>query len=146
MCCLSAVFEEAVEGGRLGTGESQLLVFAVCHFSWNAWVGTTTGVFLLLKIQSKVTFERVNKVLLHLSLQIDHVHFLYRPSPDFPPSVLCACLRSALKVTSFSRVCGPAADPSCPGDGLLPRLILEKNLGVSDYLWLCHLSSQLSHR
>lgn len=102
--------------------------------------------FLLLKLESKVTFERMSKVLLHLSLQIDHVHFLYRPSPDFPPSVLCACLRSALKVTSLSRVCGPAADPSCPGDGLLPRLILEKNLGVSDYLWLCHLSSQLSRR
>lgn len=103
--------------------------------------------FLLLTIQNKVTFERMNKVFfLYLSLQINHVHFLYRASPDFPPSVLCTCLRSTLKITSFSRLCGPSADSSCPGDGVLPRLILEKNLGVSDYLWLCHLSSQLSHR
>lgn len=77
---------------------------------------------------------------------MNQVHFLYRPSPDFPPSVLCTCLRSTLKITSFSRLGRPSADPSCPGDGALPRLILEKNLGASDYLWLCHLSCQLSHR
>ena len=81
-----------------------------------------------------------------MSLQIHHVHFLYRPSPDFPASVLCACLRSTLKVTSFSRVDNPPADPCCPGDGVLQRLVLEKNLDVYEYLWLCHLSSQLLHR
>lgn len=81
-----------------------------------------------------------------LWLQIHHVHFLYRPSPDFPPSVLCTCLRSTLKTTSFSRVCGPPAGPGCPGDGVLPRLLLEKNLSVCDYLRLCHLSAQLAHR
>ncbi|KAI3375931.1 hypothetical protein L3Q82_016356, partial [Scortum barcoo] len=40
---------------------------------------------------------------------------------------------------------GSSPDSSCPGDGVLPRLLLEKNMGVSEYLWVCHLSSQLSH-
>lgn len=80
------------------------------------------------------------------SLQLHHVHFLYRPCPDFPPSMLCTCLRSSLRVTTFSRVGGSSPDSSCPGDGALPRLLLEKNMGVSEYLWTCHLSSQLSHR
>uniref|UniRef100_UPI0037E89C2B CST complex subunit CTC1 isoform X2 n=1 Tax=Semicossyphus pulcher TaxID=241346 RepID=UPI0037E89C2B len=79
------------------------------------------------------------------SVELHHVHFLYRPCPDFPPSMLCTCLRSSLRVTSFSRVEGTSPDSSCPGDGVLPRLLLEKNIGVSEYLWTCHLSSQLSH-
>nr|XP_046236447.1 CST complex subunit CTC1 isoform X2 [Scatophagus argus] len=79
------------------------------------------------------------------SVEIHHIHFLYRPCPDFPPSMLCTCLRSSLRVTAFSRVSGSSPDSSCPGDGALPRLLLEKNIGVSEYLWTCHLSSQLSH-
>ncbi|KAM6959818.1 CST complex subunit CTC1 [Tautogolabrus adspersus] len=79
------------------------------------------------------------------SVELHHVHFLYRPCPDFPSSMLCTCLRSSLRVTSFSRVGGSLPDSSCPGDGVLPRLLLEKNMGVSEYLWTCHLSSQLSH-
>ncbi|XP_075941151.1 CST complex subunit CTC1 isoform X5 [Anarhichas minor] len=82
------------------------------------------------------------------SVELHHVHFLYRPCPDFPPSMLCTCLRSSLRVTTFSRVGGSSSsspDSSCPGDGVLPRLLLEKNMGVSEYLWTCHLSSQLTH-
>ncbi|XP_044039740.1 CST complex subunit CTC1 isoform X2 [Siniperca chuatsi] len=79
------------------------------------------------------------------SVELHHVHFLYRPCPDFPPSMLCTCLRSSLRVTAFSRVGGSSPDSSCPGDGALPRLLLETNMGVSEYLWTCHLSSQLSH-
>ncbi|XP_062301241.1 CST complex subunit CTC1 [Scomber scombrus] len=79
------------------------------------------------------------------TVELHHVHFLYRPSPDFPPSMLCTCLRSTLRVTAFSRVGGSQPDYSCPGDGALPRLLLERNTGVSEYLWSCHLSSQLTH-
>uniref|UniRef100_A0A3B4U092 CST complex subunit CTC1 n=2 Tax=Seriola dumerili TaxID=41447 RepID=A0A3B4U092_SERDU len=79
------------------------------------------------------------------TVQLHHVHFLYRPCPDFPPSMLCTCLRSSLRVTSFSRVGGSPPASTCPGDGALPRLLLEKNMGVSEYLWTCHLSSRLSH-
>ncbi|KAM9836621.1 CST complex subunit CTC1 [Aulostomus maculatus] len=76
-------------------------------------------------------------------VELYHVHFLYRPCPDFPPSMLCTCLRSTLRVTSFSRVVGSPPDSSCPADGVLPRLLLENNRGVSAYLWACHLNSQL---
>ncbi|XP_042369475.1 CST complex subunit CTC1-like, partial [Plectropomus leopardus] len=79
------------------------------------------------------------------SVELHHVHFLYRPCPDFPPSMLCTCLRSSLRVTTFSRVGGSSRDSSCPGDGALPRLLLETNMGVSEYLWTCQLSSQLKH-
>ncbi|KAE8276994.1 CST complex subunit CTC1 Conserved telomere maintenance component 1 [Larimichthys crocea] len=59
--------------------------------------------------------------------------------------MLCTCLRSSIRVTAFSRVERSSPDSSCPGDGVLPRLLLEKNLGVSEYLWTCHLSSQLAN-
>ncbi|XP_034005838.1 CST complex subunit CTC1-like, partial [Trematomus bernacchii] len=36
------------------------------------------------------------------TLELHHVHFLYRPCPDFLPSMLCTCLRSSVRVTSFS--------------------------------------------
>ncbi|XP_061816417.1 CST complex subunit CTC1 [Nerophis lumbriciformis] len=76
-------------------------------------------------------------------VQLHHVHFLYRPCPDFPPSMLCTCLRSSLTVTNFSGVLGSVPNHSCPGDGVLPRLLVEKSTAVSQYLWTCHLSSQL---
>ncbi|GLD75216.1 CST complex subunit CTC1-like protein, partial [Lates japonicus] len=48
-------------------------------------------------------------------IQLHHDHFLYRPCPDFPPSMLCTCLRSSLRVTCFSRVGGGAGGGStCP--------------------------------
>ncbi|MEQ2270198.1 hypothetical protein XENORESO_017030 [Xenotaenia resolanae] len=79
-------------------------------------------------------------------VELHQVHFLYRPCPDLPPSMLCCCLRSSLRVTAFSRVGGATADPSCPGDGVLPRLLLQNNRGVDQYLWTCHLTSQLTYR
>ncbi|KAF1371464.1 hypothetical protein PFLUV_G00277980 [Perca fluviatilis] len=78
------------------------------------------------------------------SVELHHVHFLYRPCPDFPPSMLCTCLRSSLRVSAFSRAASDTPDVRCPDDGALPRLLLEKNMGVSQYLWACHLSSQLA--
>ncbi|XP_039459482.1 CST complex subunit CTC1-like [Oreochromis aureus] len=78
-------------------------------------------------------------------VELHHAHFLYRPCPDFPPSMLCTCLRSSLRVTAFSRAGGSPPDNRCPGDGALPRLLLQRNIDVSDYLWTCHLSSQLAH-
>ncbi|XP_025761251.1 CST complex subunit CTC1 [Oreochromis niloticus] len=59
--------------------------------------------------------------------------------------MLCTCLGSSLRVTAFSRVGGSPPDNRCPGDGALPRLLLQRNTDVSDYLWTCHLSSQLAH-
>uniref|UniRef100_A0A3B4ZN24 CST complex subunit CTC1 n=1 Tax=Stegastes partitus TaxID=144197 RepID=A0A3B4ZN24_9TELE len=76
-------------------------------------------------------------------VELHHVHFLFKPCPDFPPSMLCCCLRSSLKVTAFSRVGGGCPAPRCPGDGTLPRLLLQGHRGVSEYLWVCHLSSQM---
>ncbi|KAG7232668.1 hypothetical protein INR49_008248 [Caranx melampygus] len=40
---------------------------------------------------------------------------------------------------------GAPPTSTCPCDGALPRLLVEKNMSVSEYLWTCHLSSQLSH-
>ncbi|RVE60932.1 hypothetical protein OJAV_G00185670 [Oryzias javanicus] len=77
-------------------------------------------------------------------VELHHVHFLFRPCPDFPPSMLCSCLRLSVTVTSFSRVGVSDSAPRCPGDGVLSRLLLQKHMGVSEYLWACHLSSQLS--
>ncbi|XP_059210296.1 CST complex subunit CTC1 isoform X2 [Centropristis striata] len=79
------------------------------------------------------------------TVELHHVHFLYRACPDLSPSMLCTCLRSSLRVTTFSRLRRSPTERRCPGDAVLPRLLLEKNMGVSEYLWTCHLSSQLSH-
>ncbi|XP_035986962.1 CST complex subunit CTC1 isoform X1 [Fundulus heteroclitus] len=78
-------------------------------------------------------------------VELHHVHFLYRPCPDLPPSMLCCCLRSSLRVTAFSRVGGASEDPRCPADGVLPRLLLQHIRGMDQYLWTCHLTSQLAH-
>ncbi|XP_077357059.1 CST complex subunit CTC1 isoform X2 [Festucalex cinctus] len=79
------------------------------------------------------------------ALALHHVHFLYRPSPDFPPSMLCTCLRSTVRVTKFSAVLSSASEPdrNCPDDGVLQRLLVERNPDVSRYLWTCHLCAQL---
>ncbi|XP_038134059.1 CST complex subunit CTC1 isoform X3 [Cyprinodon tularosa] len=78
-------------------------------------------------------------------VELHQVHFLYRPCPDLPPSMLCCCLGSSVRVTAFSRVGGASAGRCCPGDGVLPRLLLQKNRGMDQYLWSCHLASQLSN-
>uniref|UniRef100_A0A3P9B6E1 CST complex subunit CTC1 n=1 Tax=Maylandia zebra TaxID=106582 RepID=A0A3P9B6E1_9CICH len=77
-------------------------------------------------------------------VELHHAHFLYRPCPDFPPSMLCTCLRSSLRVTTFSRAGGSPPDNRCPGDGALPRLLLQRNTDVSDYLWTCSTHHHLS--
>ncbi|KAF7644074.1 hypothetical protein LDENG_00228610 [Lucifuga dentata] len=99
------------------------------------------------------------------AVELHHVHFLYRPCPDFPPSMLCTCLRSSLRVTrpcpdfppsmlctclrsslrvtTFSRITGSSSEVHCPGDEALPRLLLEKNTGLSEYLWICNVTRQL---
>ncbi|KAM8834244.1 CST complex subunit CTC1 isoform 1-T2 [Synchiropus picturatus] len=76
-------------------------------------------------------------------IELHNVHFLYTPCPDFPPIMLCTCLHSTLRVKTFSKVMASEADCACPGDGVLPKLLLENNIGVSEYLWTCHQSSQL---
>ncbi|XP_043954543.1 CST complex subunit CTC1 isoform X3 [Gambusia affinis] len=78
-------------------------------------------------------------------VELHQVHFLFRPSPDFPPSMLCCCLGSSLRVSAFSRVGGASRESGCPGDGVLPRLLLQSISGVDQYLWTCSLASQLAH-
>ncbi|CAL8377213.1 unnamed protein product [Boreogadus saida] len=74
-------------------------------------------------------------------LQIHGVHFLYQPCPDLPPSMLCVCLRSTLRVTTFSPLATP--EPGSPGPLSLPRLLLKQDVGVSQYLWISHVTKQL---
>ena len=76
--------------------------------------------------------------------QIHGVHFLYQPCPDLPPSMLCACLHSTLRVTTFSPLATP--EPCSPGPLSLPRLLLKQDVGVSQYLWISHVTKQLRHR
>ncbi|XP_014882412.1 CST complex subunit CTC1-like [Poecilia latipinna] len=59
--------------------------------------------------------------------------------------MLCCCLGSSLRVSAFSRVGGASKESRCPGDGVLPRLLLQSNRGVDQYLWTCSLACQLAH-
>ncbi|KAJ8255041.1 hypothetical protein GJAV_G00200290 [Gymnothorax javanicus] len=78
-------------------------------------------------------------------IELHDVHFLYRPSPHTLPTMLCACLRSSLRVTGFSRLeTGLATCTSRDPPALC--LQLERNLGVSQYLWTCHCLSALRER
>ncbi|XP_064185130.1 CST complex subunit CTC1 [Anguilla rostrata] len=78
-------------------------------------------------------------------IELHDVHFLYRPSPHALPTMLCACLRSSIRVISFSRL--ETELTSChPRDSPALCLLLERNLGVSQYLWLCHCLSALRER
>ena len=76
-------------------------------------------------------------------IELHDVHFLYRPSPHFHPCMLCVCLHSSLRVTSFSRL---GSEVDRPSDFPLLWLLLERNLGVSQYLWLCHCCRALRDR
>uniref|UniRef100_A0A3Q3DW01 CST complex subunit CTC1 n=1 Tax=Hippocampus comes TaxID=109280 RepID=A0A3Q3DW01_HIPCM len=90
----------------------------------------------------------LKRKLIHVAvpIQLHHVHFLYQPCPDFPPpSMLCTCLRSTVTVTKFSAVLASDSNRNCPDDGVLQRLLVERNPDVSRYLWTCHLCSQLQH-
>ncbi|XP_061665239.1 CST complex subunit CTC1 [Syngnathoides biaculeatus] len=79
------------------------------------------------------------------SVVLHHVHLLHRPCPDSPAGTLCTCLRSTVRVTKFSAVLNSrsAPDRNCPDDGVLQRLLVERNPDVSRYLWTCHLCSRL---
>ncbi|CAL8241119.1 unnamed protein product [Merluccius merluccius] len=55
--------------------------------------------------------------------------------------MLCVCLRSTLRVTTFSLLATP--EPSSPGHLSLPRLLLKQDVGVSQYLWISHVTKQL---
>ncbi|XP_056588317.1 CST complex subunit CTC1 isoform X1 [Triplophysa dalaica] len=77
-------------------------------------------------------------------IQLHNVHFLYRPSPFAPDVILCACLRSSAQVSAFS----PLSSKSEVGGSHSPlqRHLLEKNLGVSQYLWLCYCQRVITER
>ncbi|XP_051737143.1 CST complex subunit CTC1 [Ctenopharyngodon idella] len=77
-------------------------------------------------------------------IQLHNVHFTYHASPFAPRVVLCACLRSSVQISSFSplsskvEVSGSHSPLQC--------LLLEKNLGASQYLWLCYCQSAVTER
>ncbi|CAL9694165.1 unnamed protein product [Knipowitschia caucasica] len=78
-------------------------------------------------------------------VQVSNVHVLRRPSPDHAPIMLCCCLRSGVTITAFSP--GYRSDEEeeepCPGDGVLPRILLQKEVDVAEYLWMCHVTERL---
>ncbi|KTG47147.1 hypothetical protein cypCar_00037810 [Cyprinus carpio] len=77
-------------------------------------------------------------------ISLHNVHFLYRASPFAPHVVLCACLRSSLQVTAFSRLSSKVEVSGSHGP--LQCLLLEKNLGASQYLWLCYCQNAVAER
>ncbi|XP_063042920.1 CST complex subunit CTC1 [Engraulis encrasicolus] len=83
-------------------------------------------------------------------VELQHVHFLFRPSISCygPPTMLCACLRSSVRVTYFSPLLLAPQDEPAPSQShdVLPRMLLERNLGVSEYLWLQHYSVVIRQR
>ncbi|XP_069042845.1 CST complex subunit CTC1 isoform X2 [Lepisosteus oculatus] len=78
-------------------------------------------------------------------VKLSHVHFMYRPSPHFPPTLLCCCLRTALQIEGFSAV-GSEFMPFHHQKSLYVRVLLERELGVSQYLWACHCAATLGER
>ncbi|XP_077081262.1 CST complex subunit CTC1 [Siphateles boraxobius] len=77
-------------------------------------------------------------------IQLHNVHFTYNASPFAPRVVLCACLRSSVQISAFSRL---RSEVEASGShGPLQRLLLERNLGVSQYLWLCYCHNAVSER
>uniref|UniRef100_A0A671SK34 CST complex subunit CTC1 n=1 Tax=Sinocyclocheilus anshuiensis TaxID=1608454 RepID=A0A671SK34_9TELE len=77
-------------------------------------------------------------------IQLHNVHFMYRASPFAPRVVLCACLRSSLQITAFS--CLSSKVEVSGTHGPLQCLLLEKNLGASQYLWLCYCQNAVTER
>ncbi|KAK3519512.1 hypothetical protein QTP70_033408, partial [Hemibagrus guttatus] len=76
--------------------------------------------------------------------QLHNIHFLFRPSPLAPDVVLCACLRSSVSVTNFSPLSSKVTLQRL--DSPLVHFLLEKNLSVSEYLWLCYCHAMLTDR
>ncbi|KAL1249201.1 hypothetical protein QQF64_020206 [Cirrhinus molitorella] len=79
-----------------------------------------------------------------VEIQLHNVHFMYRASPFAPHVVLCACLRSSLQITAFS--CLSSKVEVSGSHGPLQCLLLEKNLGASQYLWLCYCQNAVTER
>ncbi|KAF4078374.1 hypothetical protein AMELA_G00198540 [Ameiurus melas] len=77
-------------------------------------------------------------------IELHNVHFLFRPSPNTPDVVLCACLRSTVFVTTFSPLRSKVTLQR--SDSPLVRFLLEKNLSLSEYLWLCYCHTALTDR
>ncbi|XP_036447454.1 CST complex subunit CTC1 [Colossoma macropomum] len=77
-------------------------------------------------------------------IELQNVHFLFRPSPFFPDVVLCVCLRSSVCVMAFSPLRSKVA--TLRSDGPLLCYLLERNLGVSEFLWLCYCHAALTER
>ncbi|XP_065131812.1 CST complex subunit CTC1 [Paramisgurnus dabryanus] len=77
-------------------------------------------------------------------IQLHNIHFLYRPSPFAPDVVLCACLRSSVQVTAFSPL--SSGFETAGTQSSLQRHLLEKNLGASQYLWLCYCQGVIKER
>lgn len=77
-------------------------------------------------------------------IQLHNVHFTYQASAFAPRAVLWACLRSSVQITAFSRLCSElqVTEPH----GALQRLLLERNLGPSQYLWLCYCQKAIAER
>ncbi|XP_066578424.1 CST complex subunit CTC1 isoform X2 [Amia ocellicauda] len=78
-------------------------------------------------------------------IELRHVHFLFRPSPHFPLTMLCACLRTTLRLGGFSAV-GSEFTPFDPRGSPAVRFLLERELSVSDFLWACHCVCALRER
>ncbi|KAM9445852.1 CST complex subunit CTC1 [Clarias gariepinus] len=76
-------------------------------------------------------------------IELHHVHFLFRPSPLAPDVVLAACLRSSVSLLTFSPLRSKVTQRS---GSSLTRYLLEKNLSVSQYLWLCYCHTALTDR
>ncbi|XP_067301406.1 CST complex subunit CTC1 isoform X2 [Pseudorasbora parva] len=84
-------------------------------------------------------------------IQLHNVHFLYQACRFSPRVVLCVCLRSSVQITAFSfssplQESGSHTLSHTHTHSALQRLLLEKNLGVSQYLWLCYCQNAVTER
>uniref|UniRef100_W5L434 CST complex subunit CTC1 n=1 Tax=Astyanax mexicanus TaxID=7994 RepID=W5L434_ASTMX len=77
-------------------------------------------------------------------IELQNVHFLFRPTPFGPDAMLCLCLRSSVCVRAFSPLRSKISTPR--SDSPLLCYLLERNLGVSEYLWLCYCHTALTER
>ncbi|XP_063999461.1 CST complex subunit CTC1 isoform X2 [Pogoniulus pusillus] len=77
--------------------------------------------------------------------QLIGVHVLQKPLVSFPFIVLGACLRSNIKLKSFSRLSTHYQPPASSGN-LYLQLLFRYNLGVPAYLWLVSLLEMFEER
>ncbi|XP_054242700.1 CST complex subunit CTC1 [Indicator indicator] len=73
------------------------------------------------------------------------VHVLQKPLVSFSYIVLGACLRSTIKLKSFSRLSTPYQPPASLGN-LYLQLLFRYNLGMPVYLWLVSLLEMFEER